>query len=414
MAFAAQADAAAVAEILRDSGRQTLVDGLAHAVPCEGQARHWMQEKFAEMVRAALQELQRTSAAQHEQFEPTVAAAQAAIQQAETAQGAAAEAKKAAVAAVEEKAQAVERCRAALAKTKLERADAEAARHVVLRSWSGLEARRSGVAFLLEGPLRMLLDGDWEDEEGRDAAAESVAKALTEVGAEAALVVAAPVALAVRPQSREEFDRVTVDSAVEVLEERASSLNAQLLAAAPALEDAEAEALGLLALAERESGAEHEAKELCMVAKYEAKQATRALEEAGAEIARRHAALSDMLSGHVLEEERAKRIAAAMDAAERLVAFEYSTVQPSADAPADDAAMATVWMEIVQATADAQLGVNGLAEDSAMATESTEATEESIEVTACAKLEPVSMPPKVEVRSPIRGNPLRVPTPMNA
>lgn len=346
MAFTAQADAAAVSSLLGENGQQTLVNGLPHAISDEGKTRHWMLESFTKMALAAVQDLQRAGEAHREQLQADGEAAEAAIKEGETSVEVAGEAEKAADADVQQREEKLEKCKAALAKTKGERADAQSARDKVAKKYQQLENQKNEVTFQLEGQFLMLLGGGWEDEESRDAAIESVTQLLTELKAETSLIAAAPGALVKRPADRQEFDEFTLSSVKEILEARVASVTAELEAAAPGREDAEAEALGLSALADREGDEESTAMSDFIEAKAAAEKAVDARKEATAELARRHKALKKHSSTKAAAEESAKRIAETLEAAERLVAFEYKAAEPPAADVAMDTAAATEDVEM--------------------------------------------------------------------
>merc|ERR1719323_470818 len=181
----------------------------------------------------------------------------------------------------------------------------------------------------------MLREGGWEDEDVRDAAVEAVAGSLSSLRADAALAAAAPKALAMRTDGRRDFDELAVGCVAEFLQERIPGLARELGGRAPAREDAEAEALGLRALAERE--ADEEAAALVDLATAQGAEEAAKLERqaAEAEVARAQAALSVRLAEQVCEEDWAKRVDIALEAAERLVSFEYKAAQEAAGAAAD-------------------------------------------------------------------------------
>mmetsp|Transcript_1503 Transcript_1503/g.4500 ORF Transcript_1503/g.4500 Transcript_1503/m.4500 type:complete len:333 (+) Transcript_1503:70-1068(+) len=330
MARTAKADVDAISELLRQSGtvhagaKQMLLDGLPRAVPAEGQQRHAMQEQFVKLAQSALLDLKRMADERLDAFQSAVTNISADIEVAKEAEAAAEQKVEAASAVVEERSQQVDvRC-AALRRTHEERTSAEFVMGTVLEKCTELEAHKSEILSLLEGPFDMLLQGGWEDEEVRDSVIGSVTKLLGGMQAETSLVAATTKALALRPGSRAEFDKLTTATVGEVLRERVKSTDQQLQAKAHEREDVTAQALGLMALSEREDEEVMQARSKLAEAKEALKLAVQAREEAGAETGRRKAELSTQLSAQVLEEETAKQIHAALEAAGRLVELKYA------------------------------------------------------------------------------------------
>jgi len=354
MASTAQADADMIVKLLLDSElpvatRQMFVDGMPHAIFAQSGVRHEFQKQFVSLARATLLDLQHTLGERQAAVEAAIEAAKTHCQEGKTALEVATQAEEAASAVVQEKAEELRKRRDAAAKTRLERTEAELVKDRLDKVWSQLESQKSTVSFLLEGHFRMLQDGGWGDEEARDTAVDEVQKYLQSLRAEPALLAASPTALACRPESRTSFDTLTTSCVEEVLRERAASLDQQLQEGQSQRQDATAEALGLAALLEREGEEEVTAHAALMEAKAALQDAVLVRTTATEEVARRGKAVSDQLSSQVLQEEQAKRVATTLEAAERLVAFEYEAVHQEPICLADTKASSMEDVEMVDA-----------------------------------------------------------------
>jgi len=80
------------------------------------------------------------------------------------------------------------------------------------------------VSSIIDGSLRMLLDGGWEDDEMKTDSVEAVREYLVAIGVDTVLITAAPHALAITPERRAPFDKVTVE---HIVEERRNSIAMQ-------------------------------------------------------------------------------------------------------------------------------------------------------------------------------------------
>mmetsp|Transcript_80546 Transcript_80546/g.249924 ORF Transcript_80546/g.249924 Transcript_80546/m.249924 type:complete len:357 (+) Transcript_80546:95-1165(+) len=345
MAHTPQADIDIVAGVLRKSSlptatSQMLINGLPHVISSKDRPRHGMQEQFAGLVRSTLLDLTTATSERTAACQAGIAAGRGELEAAKAEQEATAQAEQAAAAAVLKKGEELERHRAAKARTESELATAEAARDRVQEAWRELEAQKSTMVSLIGGPLLMLREGGWEDDEARDSAIDAVAKQLKFIGADQALAAAARGALSTRPTARKEFDELVVSATSEFLEGKLASFEQQLLAAAPGREDAEAEAMGLAALSLRERLEELDAHSTLYDAKAAAEAASKTRQDAEATVRTRQDALSEKLTAQVLEDEWAQQLAKAAAAAERLVAFSYKAEGPAAKGAPDQAASA--------------------------------------------------------------------------
>jgi len=112
------------------------------------------------------------------------------------------------------------------------------------------QAEKSRVAAVVEGPLRVLVDGGWDDEDAKAGAIKAVSGLLGDVSAEQVLTAAAPRALGQKPDSRGKFDCMAVDAIMKVLPSHLSSLEAKLKESDFEETHKKAELLGLWAIAD--------------------------------------------------------------------------------------------------------------------------------------------------------------------
>jgi len=109
---------------------------------------------------------------------------------------------------------------------------------------------RAQVAAVVEGALRMLVSGGWDDEETKGESVEAVDSLLVDVKADKVLVAAALPALGQKPDSRAKYDSVVVDEVMRVLPAHLSDLDSKLQASEAEEVDKQAEILGLWAIAD--------------------------------------------------------------------------------------------------------------------------------------------------------------------
>jgi len=141
---------------------------------------------------------------------------------------------------------------------------------------------------------------------------------LVQASAEKTLIDALPAALELAVAERGEFDKLTMDTATEVLSEFQTSLAGELSEAEVAVRDARAEALGCEAIREvQEEKKETAARNLqAAVDCVEAREADE--KAASSTLATREAERSNFLVHQVLAQDRARKVSAAMAAVERL------------------------------------------------------------------------------------------------
>eukprot|EP00928_Gymnodinium_smaydae_P080865 TRINITY_DN64481_c0_g1_i1.p1 TRINITY_DN64481_c0_g1~~TRINITY_DN64481_c0_g1_i1.p1 ORF type:complete len:446 (-),score=117.26 TRINITY_DN64481_c0_g1_i1:300-1451(-) len=231
-----------------------------------------------------------------------------------------------------------------------DRADAEAAKAKASRKREDCSRECDEDSSIASGPLSLLTSGGWDDDETRDTVMEAVSGLLERAGAEPTLLAAMQGTYAQKPEKRRRFDKVVEESVADITEKRVVALKSALEAASQSAEDADAEALGLWAIADL-------AKEAASRLKGQAAQASFDLDEAKGQhaetkeaLARLQSAFSALESEKKASEAKATEIAGALECLERLTSAEYSTNEE-----VSEKATADVEMEVAQADGTADI-----------------------------------------------------------
>lgn len=109
---------------------------------------------------------------------------------------------------------------------------------------------RSRVAAIVEGALRMLVDGGWDDEEIKAESLTAVEGLLGDVKADKVVMAAAPHALCKKPDDRMQYDTMVVDEVAKTLPAHLSDLESKLKASEEEEVNKTSEILGLWAIAD--------------------------------------------------------------------------------------------------------------------------------------------------------------------
>jgi len=334
-----QADLECVTKVLLESeaypagARQMLLEGLPHAVVSAG-VRHEYQGDFARLVQEALLSTQRwveekqatwtegVQSAESQMNEKKAALAEAAAR--EEAARVEFQAKEALHAQIEQE---VEQAGSDHMEVEQQNAGMMQARNKLREETATAEA-------VFEGSFRMLLDGGWADDEMKMDALAAVQQHLESIQAENVLQAAAPGALSLRPEARRAFDKVTTDSLVETFQSHAASLDAKLKEGDATEKEAWAEGLGLWALLDVARDKELAARKAKLEAKVALQEATKAHQDAIGEVAEQDTALNRFLAEQTSWGSKAKEVAEAQAAMERLIAYDGEADVEMAEEPA--------------------------------------------------------------------------------
>jgi len=231
-------------------GAKMLAAGFKHAASTPVSERHHFQGQLLEMIGTALQEgeqaAERERQATQDKTEQETQALENATVAIKDAVNAMLEANKAASEAEEVAATKQEEH----AKARVATLDPEKLRQKLLSRKENLKQEYEKATNVAEGPLSMLCQGGWEDDEVREAALDAVSDLLKSSTSEATLRAAVPHAFAKKPEQRQEFDKVIEEAAVQVITAEVNKRQAELAGSEQEAEDAQAEALGLQVIAE--------------------------------------------------------------------------------------------------------------------------------------------------------------------
>lgn len=237
------------AEYIQDGPRTMFLDGLPHAAVGFG-ALTGYQKDFVGLAEVALKESQGKTEEELAQIETALEEAEATLEALKVAQVDAAKAaelaKEATVAA---KADATTAGKLAEKATQTH-AKAEKEASSLIKSWAAIKQDRARFAAIIEGSLRMLIEGGWDEEDIMAEAVEAVKAGLTEINADKALCVAVPDALSVKPEARLAFDKIVVDEVSTSLANHLDRLDQKISVSGPQEARHKSEVLGLWAIAD--------------------------------------------------------------------------------------------------------------------------------------------------------------------
>jgi len=120
----------------------------------------------------------------------------------------------------------------------------------MVKAWDEVKGNHQRFGAIIEGSLRMLVDGGWEDDELMGEALKAVEDVLKEINADASMSAGAAHALSTKPDARHPFDKLVVDAINATLTKHAEGLEAKVQASAPEEAAKRAEVLGLWAIAD--------------------------------------------------------------------------------------------------------------------------------------------------------------------
>jgi len=236
------------AEHMGEPVKMLLLEGLPHAT-MEGCA-HPYQKEFMALAGGVLEGCKTSQVAALRGIETELEAAEGALEAIKATEGDAIKILDEATAGV-----ATAEAAAATAMQAVEAAEGEHAKTekdgaAFLKERENLQQDRSRVAAIVEGPLKMLLEGGWDDEEMMTEANEAVQGMLEEMCSDKVILSAAPLALAVKPASRAQYDSMTIELVSKLLADHLASLDEQLRASEAEEVETKAEILGLWAIAD--------------------------------------------------------------------------------------------------------------------------------------------------------------------
>jgi hypothetical protein len=315
------------ADGLNRETRQMVIDGLPPAIRASSGKLHPFQSQYLAIVNEMLVELsQDAERRQHEhkgkldllknQVEERMAANEAAVKKIEDAKR-----------LVQEKTSELKECEKTTQEIEKEHEQMLDIRTKEEERRAELDTCKAEVTSILEGPFQLLLEGECEGEP-LAMAVKAVDAFLKRIGTEPALVAAAVRALAVKPDSRRDFDVLTISHVKQTLETQLNKVNTLIDDYQPKYRSVAAEQLGLWALLDEEKSILAAAKAALVDAEVSLMTAQELCSSAGKEVKARSDAVSQQLCEQVIVDDLVKEIAGAHGAAARLAAFDYEAITP--------------------------------------------------------------------------------------
>lgn len=187
-----------------------------------------------------------------------------------------------------------------------------------VKEWAQIREEHDRVTSIVEGSLRMLMSGGWEDAEVMEASVNAVKCHLQKAHADKVLIAAAGPALGSRLDSRAPFDVITVGEVSKCLNDNLAALQSKVAAATPSEKNTRSEILGLWAIADcaREDATQASTAEA--IAKKGQKLAQDTLVKAKRAWTRAQHTATELTASRATKEKEVVDVDAAMSAAKRL------------------------------------------------------------------------------------------------
>jgi len=306
-----------------DDVKIMLVQGLPHAF---GNDRHEFQVRFAGMLKLSLEqakkyneEMQKKSDDQKQETDKALEVAQSELEARKAEESAADAAKEGRIAAHKEA--------QALSKQELEMHNESCTKKgYCADARNVLENERAEIASVLDDSLHMLANGEWNDPDFRDTSINAICDYLKSIGTDPALRASFPKALSNKPAERGCFDKMAVDEAVRVLDEKAQAVAQKLAAGQVEFDEVNAEALGAWAIWEEAKDRESSAATEVTTAMTAAKKAANETKMAQSKVRNLEKERSELLAQRALLESKAEQIDLAFVSFETLEKGEEAVV----------------------------------------------------------------------------------------
>jgi len=253
-----------------DDVKTMLIRGLPHAF---GSDRHEFQANFAGLLKTSLEQAKKCSEETREKNDQQSQETKTALEVAQGNFSAMQAAENAANTTKDDKVTAHKRTMSVLEEESQLHNESLAKKSKYADERKEREDAKAEVASVLDGSLRMLMDGGWGDDEMRDDSIAGVCAHLKTLGADPALLAALPKALSNKPADRGVFDNISVDESYKVLSAKAQAVTENLAEGAAQFEEVNAEFLGAWAIWE-------DAKECETAASFEVSASEAALKSA--------------------------------------------------------------------------------------------------------------------------------------
>jgi len=347
VAFAPAVDLQGVTKVLLEFeecpevARKMFAAGLSNAVARDGAAdagaaRHDFQVRFLVATQNAVRDAHRSAVEKEAAALECAKTAEVELAAQQTVSKEATKVEQEAVVDTQSKASILQETKQQVAKSEREYKKVEEGKARFCKERDQVKQEYEQHSAIADGPLRMLSEGGWEDDEVKDSVIEAVVTHLQSFKADDVLLAAAPSALGTKPASRHPFDTITVECILSAFEAQGKKFTARLAEGEAEERLTLAHALGMWAVADVARDAQQTA-----TGSSDAAAANLEIKAGNAQVEAKKAADKEnavvaIRSQHALAVERVQATQEAVVALERMIANEYKSAETE---PAKDVMM---------------------------------------------------------------------------
>jgi len=316
------------ADGLTHAARQMVINGLPPATRVSGGKLHPFQSQFLTIVKDTLVDLTRDAERRQVEHEDKLELLKKQMEEGTVAREAVGKDVEKATQLVQEKTNAlieiekltreIEYEHEQLLKSKIEEDERR----------TELDTSKGEVTSILEGPFQLLLQGECGEAKDITAAVGAVETFLKRIGTEPTLVAAAVRALAVKPDSRRDFDALTISCIKQTLETQLNKVSTLIDDHHSKHRSVAAEQLGLWALLDEEKSRVTAARAELVDVEVVQSTAKTLCSNAEKEMKARKDAINQQLCEKVIVDDMVREIAGAHAAVARLADFNYEAITP--------------------------------------------------------------------------------------
>mmetsp|Transcript_103652 Transcript_103652/g.200851 ORF Transcript_103652/g.200851 Transcript_103652/m.200851 type:complete len:366 (+) Transcript_103652:47-1144(+) len=321
------------ADGLTRAARQMMIDGLPPATRVGTDKLHPLQGQFLAIAKETLDELKQDAERRQSEHEGKSESLTKQSEECKAAREAATTKVEEAKVLVQEKTKELKECEKVTDEIEKEHEEVLKQKVEEDERRAELDTSKAAVTSILEGPFQLLLEGKCDE----DKSITSLEVFLKQIHAEPTLIAAAVRALVVKPDSRREFDVLTISCVKQALETQLNKVNAMIDDHQFKHRSVTAEQLGLWALLDQEKARVAAARASLVDVEISLMTAQELCNNAEKEVKAKSDAASQQLCEKVIVDDMIREIAGAHEAAARLAAFNYETVRlaaaPDASAP---------------------------------------------------------------------------------
>jgi len=317
------------ADWLAPAASKVMIEGLPHAIQVNRGKPHPFQSRFISIVADMLGELSRDTEQKQGSHKTQLELLEKQVEESRAAHTAAMKAKEDATRQAHEMATQLKEWAEATQLTQAEHQQALHEKTKVDKRQTELESSKEYATSTLDGPFRLLLEGQHDEVAPIKTALEDVKTFLRGMGTEPALVAAAVRALGNKPADRGEFDSFTVSCVKDAFETEVSKINTLIADHQSKYESVTAEQLGLWALLDHERARNTAAQASLAEMELSLKAALDLCTSSQQEITARSENFSQKICEKVIVDNVVKELVSANEAVARLAAFSYEAADTS-------------------------------------------------------------------------------------